>query len=124
MPKKKVVLFIVEGFNDQTALALPLENLLTSDHVICENANLTQKKKSEAAENFRSQYHDDMSGLIKFFHADEISVCNSYIESWEYIKQDKNSLRRCSNFNVYLSPEAIRIQRDFSKLMGTDKEGA
>ena len=31
--KKKVVLFIVEGFNDQTALALPLENLLTSEHV-------------------------------------------------------------------------------------------
>ena len=32
-PKKKVVLFIVEGFNDQTALAVSLERLLNTESV-------------------------------------------------------------------------------------------
>lgn len=32
-PKKKVVLFIVEGFNDQTALATSLEKLLANEIV-------------------------------------------------------------------------------------------
>ena len=33
IPKKKVVLFIVEGANDQIALSVPLENLLTNENV-------------------------------------------------------------------------------------------
>lgn len=33
MARKKVILFIVEGLNDETALALPLERLLTTEAV-------------------------------------------------------------------------------------------
>ena len=32
-PKKQVILFIVEGINDQTALAVSLERLLTTERV-------------------------------------------------------------------------------------------
>ena len=33
MPKKRVVLFLVEGVNDKTALAVPLEKLITTENI-------------------------------------------------------------------------------------------
>jgi len=33
IPDKKIVLFIVEGFNDETALAVSLETLISTDHI-------------------------------------------------------------------------------------------
>ena len=87
------------------------------DHVICSDANLTQELKHKIAAKFDKQYKNDPAGFIKFFHADEITVSDKYSDSWDYIKRDNSSLKRHSNFNVYLSLEAIRIPRDFSHII-------
>ena len=84
------------------------------DHVICNDANLTPKRKVKEAETFRRRYHDDPSGFIAFFNSEDISVSESYDGSWNHIKKGANSLTRCSNINVLLSPHAIRVARDFS----------
>jgi len=86
------------------------------DHVICGNANLTKREKSKAANSFQRQFHSDINGFLKFFHGTNIAVGNTYEESWNYIKQDTNSLKRCSNLHIFLSAEAIRIPRDFTEV--------
>ena len=84
------------------------------DHVICDDANLPKNKKREAAGTFRKKYHADPAGFLSFFRAGDIAVGISYDESWDYIKQGSNSLSRCSNLHIFLSPQAKRICRDFS----------
>jgi hypothetical protein len=86
------------------------------DHVVCEDANLTQREKSNAAKSFERKYHSDIAGFLTFFKDENIAVGNTYDESWNYIKQDNNSLKRCSNLNVFLSPAAARTPRDFINL--------
>jgi len=84
------------------------------DHVICGNANLiSDNEKTKSSEGFRAKYHSDPSGFLSYFHSDEIAIGQAYNDSWEHIKGECNSLKRCSNFNVFLSPNAIRIPREF-----------
>ena len=87
------------------------------DHVLSNNANLLQKEKMKKAEEFRAKYVEDEKGFLVFFHSDVLTVGQSYIESWSYVKKGTNSLKRCSNFNIYLSSEAKQISRDFSYLL-------
>jgi len=79
--------------------------------------------KHKEAVKFDMEYKNNPAGFLMFFNADDITVAKNYNDSWNYIKQDNNSLKRCSNFNIYLSPEAIRIQRDFSGLLAAAKKG-
>jgi len=72
------------------------------DHVICNSANNTKTKKSVEAAAFRREYATDPAGFLRFFRKGEIAVGTSYPDSWLYIKQGLNSLRRGSNFHVYL----------------------
>ena len=81
------------------------------DHVICDNANLSQARKRTEAEAFRAKYHADTGGFLAFFCASDIAVGTSYADSWDYIKKDSNSLKRCSNFHIFLSPMAKNTPR-------------
>ena len=93
------------------------------DHVICGDANLTKVLKHKEAVKFDMEYKNNPAGFITFFNTDDIITGSNYKDSWDYIKKDNNSLKRCSNFNIYLSPEAIRIPRDFSGLLAAAKKG-
>ena len=107
-PKKKVILFIVEGFNDQTALALPLEKLLTNEHVKFDVVN------GDITSDFTGKNISAKLGDYVNMHS---KVYDTYCDSWDYIKKNTNSLKKCSNFNVFLSLEAIRTPRDFTDLL-------
>jgi len=87
------------------------------DHVICGDANLSQAAKSDEAEKFNSIFHANPAGFVSFFHSNDVAACDTYCDSWDYIKKNANSLKRCSNFNVFLSSEAIRTPRDFTDLL-------
>ena len=87
------------------------------DHVICDNANLSQREKSREAEAFRKKHYNNPAALLTFFHDSSIKTGLLYDESWNYIKQGLNSLRRLSNFHIFLSPNAIRFPRDFSSII-------
>ena len=88
--------------------------------MICNNANLSHKSKVIEAEKFRKIYNNDPSGFISFFNSEDISVSECYVGSWDHIKKGINSLTRCSNLNVLLSPSAIRIARDFSHIVDNE----
>jgi len=72
------------------------------DHIICGNANLTDREKSDVADNFSMKYGEDADGFLSFFRNPEISLGSSYKESWDAIRENLNSLGRYSNMNVFL----------------------
>jgi len=72
------------------------------DHLICGNANLTDREKSSAADDFSMKYGEDADGFLKFFHDPKINLDSSYKKSWDAIKQELNSLKKYSNMNVFL----------------------
>lgn len=79
------------------------------DHVMHGNANMNDKDKVSEAESFSDQFCDDSIGFIKFIaHVYPSGIDVNARASWEYIKTESNSLKKCSNFRLFLD-EATRI---------------
>jgi hypothetical protein len=83
------------------------------DHVMCGNANLPLYLKRQEAETFEEKYCDNRDGFLSFFMNDKLIVSSDYLESWEFVKLDVNSLQRHSNLNVFLSLSAKSFPRSF-----------
>ena len=75
------------------------------DHVISDAMNLDADKKKSNDVKFALKYRDDCIGFLSFLENNGISVCKSYRESWEFVKADRNSLKRFTNINICFSKE-------------------
>lgn len=64
--------------------------------------NLTCDQKTRLAEQFEAKYSEDLKGFIDFMTTSDFIVDKEYEESWNFIKQNLNSLRRYSNFIIYI----------------------
>ena len=71
------------------------------DHFLYDEANLDPRDKVVYADAFSSEYIGDVDGFIKRI-ADTPGTCNgmTYEESWQFIKEDINSLERHTNLNI------------------------
>lgn len=76
------------------------------DHVLHKDANLSREEKDKLAVKFENKYFNKPQEFIKFFHSNEFAVQGTYGETWEFIKVGTNSLKRYSNFNLYLDTVA------------------
>lgn len=84
LPTKKVVLFIVEGITDKTSIGLILSKIITSNSVffaitdgdICYKDGVTSPNAISA-------------------------VSGTYLETWRYIMDGTNSLKRKCNFGLF-----------------------
>ena len=47
------------------------------DHVLHNDANLTNDQKNDYADEFRERYQDDIKGFVKFFNNEELAVKES-----------------------------------------------
>lgn len=72
------------------------------DHVLHHNPNLTREEKELCAEEFESKFYKKPTEFARIFEEKELKVEGDYQQSWEFIKQDCNSLKRYSNFAIYL----------------------
>jgi hypothetical protein len=70
------------------------------DHVLYNLQNATDTEKEEYAFNFSEKYIDNIEDFILFLYKSEFSCCDSYEDSWMFIKQGKNSLERYSNLGL------------------------
>lgn len=71
------------------------------DHFINNDANLDFNKKIPCSSSFSDKYLGNPSEFCKYFLNDADSIHNmTYEESWEYIRQDNNSLQRHTNLNL------------------------
>lgn len=76
------------------------------DHVLHGEANLSRADKAAHAVEFENRFFGKPAELMEFFNSEEFAVKGSYDETWEFIKKGNHSLKRYSNFAVYLK-EAV-----------------
>ena len=75
------------------------------DHVLYNKLNSTDVEKENDAHNFAIKYKDDLNGFKAFLQDSDFSVNQNFIDSWDYIKQEKHSLERHTNFGLCLEKE-------------------
>ncbi len=72
------------------------------DHIINNNANLTNKK-IDYANQFYEKYGNDTNKFCSYFFEDASSIGHmGYYESWEFIKND-NSVKRYTNIDCLIA---------------------
>lgn len=76
------------------------------DHILYNERNLKDNLKFNQAAQFALKYKSDIHGFINFFSKNDFSINMSYEDSWNFIKLDKNSLKRYTNFNLYFTENA------------------
>lgn len=72
------------------------------DHVLHDNANLPKEEKDELADAFDEEYADKPKEFIRLMSESSFAVKGTYEETWNFIRFDNNSIKRYSNFGVYL----------------------
>jgi len=73
------------------------------DHYLHDKLNLSSRDKIEAADDFADKCDEDSGWFIRRICQHSQAIKNmSLSESWDYIMQDCNSVKRHTNFNLYL----------------------
>lgn len=73
------------------------------DHVLHNKQNSSDEEKEKDALMFAKRYKQDIEGFIKFIAESDFSVRSNYVESWNYIKQERHSLERHTNLGLCLT---------------------
>ena len=69
------------------------------EHVLHNTLNATNAEKKALAEKFRLEYCSGIFNFSDFFTSTDISVhSKGYLDSWNFIYKDRNSLCRWTNF--------------------------
>jgi len=73
----------------------------TLEHVLHDRIeNLTDKEKESLSNQFEDRYADDIPGFITFITDRSFAVRGDYRQSWDFITQGTNSLKRYSNVHL------------------------
>lgn len=72
------------------------------DHVLHDHANLSKEEKDDLADAFDEEYADKPKEFVKFMSENSFTVKGTYEETWDFIRHNNNSIKRYSNFSVYL----------------------
>ncbi|MFQ6793553.1 MAG: hypothetical protein ACLRT4_12310 [Thomasclavelia sp.] len=71
------------------------------DHVLHDERNLKQSLKEDYAFDFADKYEDKEDEFIDFINDKSLYLSLNYKDSWQLIKENKNSLLRYTNLNVF-----------------------
>ena len=75
------------------------------DHVLHNKLNSTDEEKEADAHAFAKAYRDDVEAFVKFISESDFSVAGEYLGTWQFIKEEKHSLERYTNFGICLHEE-------------------
>lgn len=73
------------------------------EHVLHDKCNMYVEIKMEAAEEFSERFYNREYEFIKYISSKIFTVKGDFRETWEFIKQDNNSLQRYSNFHLFFN---------------------
>lgn len=73
------------------------------DHVLFNKLNISDDEKEKLSYEFAKKYSDDIDGFLEFIFNSDFSYKGSFKESWSYVKEDSNSLKRKTNLNLCIS---------------------
>lgn len=94
------------------------------DDILFSEKNASCQEKKQVSENFGKFYEEDVEGFLRFFldSNSTSTIGMTYEESWLYLENNKHSLERRTNFNVFLErmiaeshvaldvlPESLRV---------------
>lgn len=78
------------------------------DHALYNKLNLTKDEKSDYAHEFTNFFSGRENLFINFLESDVVNgVPDSYIKSWEYIKNSPHSLERHTNLHLFFKDNPI-----------------
>lgn len=72
------------------------------DHVLHKQANLSRQEKDKFAQKFEDKYINRPQEFADFFEDEQLFAGKTYIESWNFIRASTNSLKRKTNFYLYI----------------------
>ena len=72
------------------------------DHVLHNKLNSTDEEKELDAYEFAKKYRDDVDAFLKFICESDFSVKGEYLDTWQFIKEEKHSLERHTNLGICL----------------------
>ncbi|MBU3158700.1 hypothetical protein KPL37_02785 [Clostridium frigoris] len=73
------------------------------EHVVHNIQGVKSDEKRKYAEKFEDKFITSPISFIEFMNNPEFAINGDYKETWEFIKKDTNSLKRYTNFNLYLN---------------------
>jgi len=73
------------------------------DLVLYNIYNLSDSQKFIYAKSFEMNFKDDSNKFKNYMVNNRFSLGLKYYESWEFIKKDRNSLKRYSNFDIFIN---------------------
>lgn len=71
------------------------------EHVLHNIQNPKVEEKMKLAEKFEDRFHDKPEDFITFINNKDYALNDTYEKTWEFIKEDNNSLKRYTNFNLF-----------------------
>ena len=75
------------------------------DHVLHNKLNSTDEEKEADAHAFAKAYRDNVEAFVKFICESDFSVTGEYLNTWQFIKEEKHSLERYTNFGICLKKD-------------------
>ena len=71
------------------------------DHVLYNRQNAPSEQKIELAEKFADSFYDESDKFVEFMHNVDFMVTGKYEDTWDFIKENTNSLHRHCNFHLF-----------------------
>lgn len=81
-------------------------NSCNLEHVLHNERDLSDGKKRAYAEKFIDKYYGKESDLLNFLSNSGFSVKGDYKQTWKFIEQGGNSLKRNTNFHLFFQKNA------------------
>lgn len=73
------------------------------EHVLHNKQCVKEVEKSKYADKFEDRFDTNPIKFIEFMNSPEFALNWEYKDTWDFIKKDTNSLKRYTNFNLYLN---------------------
>ncbi|MBZ9633682.1 hypothetical protein [Clostridium sp. FP1] len=73
------------------------------EHVLHNRQCVKEAEKSKYADKFEDRFDTNPIRFIEFMNSPEFALTGEYKDTWDFIKKDTNSLKRYTNFNLYLN---------------------
>ncbi len=73
------------------------------EHVLHNKINVPDDMKVKHAKEFEKRYEKREHEFIEFINDSKFAVEGDYTDTWDFIKQDNNSLKRYSNLHLFIN---------------------
>lgn len=80
------------------------------EYVLHNQQNISANEKSKYADIFADKFVTNPVSFIEFMNNPEFALTGEYKDTWDFIKKDTNSLKRYTNFNLYIDTIKEKIQ--------------